>query len=151
MAHFIKCSSCGKQYNDQAFNKCPHCGFDPNPTTSTVVCPNRLCGKEVSDQFEKCPFCGTPLHKENDTTAELVESKTETRTTKYVERSGWYAYATVMLVLSVIGLVILIIASIATENIVFLIAGLGEFILFSLFCGIVQLLAGIKHGIDSMK
>ncbi len=56
-----------------------------------------------------------------------------------------------MLVLSVIGLVILIIASIATENIVFLIAGIGEFIMFSLVCGIVQLLSGIKHGIDNMK
>ena len=50
-----------------------------------------------------------------------------------------------------IGLAFLIIASIATENIVFLIVGLGEFIMFSLFCGIVQLLAGIKHGIDNMK
>ncbi len=56
-----------------------------------------------------------------------------------------------MLVLSFIGLAILTIASIATENIVFLIVGLGEFIMFSLFCGIVQLLAGIKHGIDNMK
>jgi len=91
------------------------------------------------------------LHKGNDTTAEFVDSKTETRTTKYVERSGWYAYATVMLMLSIIGLVVLIIASIVTENIVFFIAGLGEFIMFSLFCGIVQLLAGIKHGIDNMK
>ena len=151
MAHFINCSSCGKQYNDQAFDKCPHCGFKPNPSSGTVFCPNKLCGKEVSDQFEKCPFCGTPLHKGNSTTAELLETKTETRTTKYVERSGWYTYATVMLVLSFIGLAILTIASIATENIVFLIVGLGEFIMFSLFCGIVQLLAGIKHGIDNMK
>ena len=118
---------------------------------STVFCPNKLCGKEVSDQFEKCPFCGTPLNKGNDTTSESLEPKAETRTSKYVERSGWYTYATVMLVLSVIGLVILIIASIATENIVFLIAGIGEFIMFSLVCGIVQLLSGIKHGIDNMK
>lgn len=118
---------------------------------STVFCPNKLCGKEVSDQFEKCPFCGTPLNKGNDTTSESLEPKAETRTSKYFERSGWYTYATVMLVLSVIGLVILIIASIATENIVFLIAGIGEFIMFSLVCGIVQLLSGIKHGIDNMK
>ena len=91
------------------------------------------------------------MHKGNSITAELLETKTETRTTKYVERSGWYTYATVTLVLSFIGLAILTIASIATENIVFLIVGLGEFIMFSLFCGIVQLLAGIKHGIDNMK
>lgn len=147
MAHFINCTSCGKQYNDQAFNKCPHCGFDPNPTTSTVICPNKLCGKEISNQFEKCPFCGTPLIK----SAESLESKKETRTTKYVERSGWYTYATIMLVLSVIGLAIMIIASITEENIDFFIFGVAEFIMFSLFCGIVQLLAGIKHGIDNMK
>lgn len=26
MAHFINCSSCGKQYNKDAFDKCPFCG-----------------------------------------------------------------------------------------------------------------------------
>ncbi len=25
----------------------------------TVFCSNRLCGKEYSVQFDKCPFCGT--------------------------------------------------------------------------------------------
>ena len=30
---------------------------------NTVICPNKTCGKEVSNRFEKCPFCGTPLQK----------------------------------------------------------------------------------------
>lgn len=28
---------------------------------ATVFCPNKLCGKEVSNEFQKCPFCGTSL------------------------------------------------------------------------------------------
>jgi hypothetical protein len=118
---------------------------------STVFCPNKLCGKEVSDQFEKCPFCGTPLHEKKDGIVETVDSKSEKRTTVYAERSGWYTYATIMMVLSAIGLVVLAIASISMENIIFFIIGLGEFIMFSLFCGIVQLLAGIKQGIDNLQ
>ena len=31
----------------------------------TIVCPNRLCGKEVSVEFSKCPFCGTSLDPES--------------------------------------------------------------------------------------
>ena len=148
MAHFINCSSCGKQYNKQAFDKCPHCGFDPNPASSTVICPNKLCGKEISDQFEKCPFCGTPLQ---DVKTDKEENTPNRQTVKYVERSGWHTYATIMLVLSSIGLLILAILSLSEENAIYFIIGLSEFILFSLFCGIVQLLAGIKQGIDNLQ
>lgn len=28
---------------------------------ATIFCPNKLCGKEVSSEFPKCPFCGTSL------------------------------------------------------------------------------------------
>ena len=56
-----------------------------------------------------------------------------------------------MLVLSIIALVILTILSLSEENAIYIIIGLGEFILFSLFCGIVQLLAGIKQGIDNLQ
>ena len=28
-----------------------------------VNCANRLCGKEFSNKFDKCPFCGTPVIK----------------------------------------------------------------------------------------
>ena len=31
--------------------------------TATVRCQNKLCGKTVSTQFEKCPFCGTPISR----------------------------------------------------------------------------------------
>lgn len=58
MAHFINCSSCGKQYNEDAFDKCPHCGFNPN-TSGTVFCSNNLCGKEFHKGLKQCPFCGT--------------------------------------------------------------------------------------------
>lgn len=118
---------------------------------STVFCPNKLCGKEVSDQFEKCPFCGTPLDGEKGKIVKPVDSKPEKRTAVYVERSGWYTYATIMMVLSAIGFAVLAIASISMENISFFIIGLSEFIMFSLFCGIVQLLAGIKQGIDNLQ
>ena len=148
MAHFIKCSSCGNQYNKDVYDKCPQCGFNPNSTTSTVICPNKLCGKEVSNQFEKCPFCGTSLQEGKNNNVENIPNRP---IAKYVERSGWYTYATLMLILSAIGLLILVILSLSEENAIYFIIGLGEFILFSLFCGIVQLLAGIKQGIDNLQ
>ncbi len=152
MAHFINCSSCGKQYNEQAYDKCPHCGFNPNPTNGTVFCPNKLCGKEISDQFEKCPFCGTSLNDaKNNKESIHTETTSNKQTIKTVERSGWYTYATIMLVLSFIGLLILAILSLSEGNAIFFIIGLGEFIMFSLFCGIVQLLAGIMQGIDNLQ
>ena len=72
---------------------------------------------------------------------------------KYVEapeRSSWYSFATVMIVLSGIGLFILGIVSISEENALFFLIGLGEFFMMSLFCAIVQLLAGIKQGVDTL-
>lgn len=30
---------------------------------STVICPNKKCGKEISDQFDKCPFRWTTFFK----------------------------------------------------------------------------------------
>lgn len=152
MAHFINCPSCGKQYNEQAYDVCPHCGFNPNPTTGTIFCPNKLCGKEISDQFEKCPFCGTQLNEsKNDKESIHAGANSNRQVAKTVERSGWYTYASIMLVLSFIGLLILAILGLSEENAIFFIIGLGEFVLFSLFCGIVQLLAGIKQGIDNLQ
>ena len=144
----ITCPKCGRLYPEDAA-ECPGCKTPNEKFTSndTVLCPNKLCGKEVSNQFEKCPFCGTPLHN----TAVSSGNKPNRPKAKYVERSGWYTYATIMLVLSIIALVILTILSLSEENAIFIIIGLGEFILFSLFCGIVQLLAGIKQGIDNLQ
>jgi len=70
MAHFINCTSCGKQYNKDAFEECPFCGFSPNG--KTVICPNRLCGKEVSDKFDHCPFCHTKLIKPTKTAEDII-------------------------------------------------------------------------------
>lgn len=70
MAHFINCTSCGKQYNKDAFEECPFCGFTPN--SKTVICPNRLCGKEVSDEFDHCPFCHTQLIKPTKTADDII-------------------------------------------------------------------------------
>lgn len=118
---------------------------------STIFCPNKLCGKEISDQFEKCPFCGSTLHEVTNSNVEPVKPTTEKRTFIYVSRSGWYIYATIMLVLSVVGFVVLGIASIIMGNVIFVIIGFGEFILFSFLCGVVQLLTGIKQGIDNLQ
>ena len=70
MAHFINCTSCGKQYNKDAFDECPFCGFPANG--KTVICPNRLCGKEISTKFDNCPFCHTPLIKPKRTAEDII-------------------------------------------------------------------------------
>ena len=116
MARFVNCSSCGKQYNELVFDKCPHCGFNPNPTS----------GEEKEPEKEKMKM-------------------------KEVGLSGWYYFATVLMAVSAIGLVVLGIASLHEENAMFLLIGLGEFLVISLFCGIVQLLAGIKKVIDNLQ
>lgn len=37
-----------------------------------MICPNRLCGKEVSTQFDNCPFCNTQLIKTKRTAEEII-------------------------------------------------------------------------------
>ena len=66
------------------------------------------------------------------------------------ERSGWYSFATFMIVLSSIGLFVLSIVSITEENAIYFLIGLGEFFMVSLFCAVVQLLASIKLGVDKL-
>jgi hypothetical protein len=34
-----------------------------NPFAPIVKCTNHLCGKEISSNFDRCPFCGTPVIK----------------------------------------------------------------------------------------
>ena len=63
--------------------------------------------------------------------------------------SGWATFATVIMILSAIGLLILTIISIGEENAMYFLIGLGEFIMISLFCGIVHLIADIKFSIDN--
>ncbi len=40
----------------------------------TVKCPNHICGKEISDRFNNCPFCNTPL-----TNVKSIKSDDSTR------------------------------------------------------------------------
>jgi hypothetical protein len=121
-------------------------------TMGTIFCPNKLCGKELSDQFDKCPFCGTIL-KENTKIERAVTENQESSIIKQnnPQRSGWYTFATIMMVIAGIGLLVLAAVSVIEENGLFFLIGLGEFLMISLFCGIVQLLAGIKLGIDNLQ
>ena len=40
---------------------------------NTIRCNNRLCEKEYSVQFDKCPFCGTPNPIEESERTTLIE------------------------------------------------------------------------------
>ena len=66
------------------------------------------------------------------------------------ERSVWYVFATFILILSSIGLLVLSIFSITEETVLYFLIGLGEFFVVSLFCAIVQLLANIKQDVDNL-
>ncbi len=43
-----------------------------NMYNGTVICPNHLCGKEVSDKFDHCPFCHTLLIKPTKTAEDII-------------------------------------------------------------------------------
>ena len=75
--------------------------------------------------------------------------KEETKPFVPAKRSKWFTFATVTIVISAIGLFILGIVSISEENPLFVSIGVGEFIMVSLFCGIVQLLASLKQNFDT--
>lgn len=66
-------------------------------------------------------------------------------------RSDWYQFASVILVLSCIGLFVLAIVSVGEENPIYFLIGLGETLIMSIICGILQLLACIKQGIDNIN
>lgn len=95
-----------------------------------------------------CPGCKHP----NVAGEEFVEKKTEKeeneKQASCPPRSLWYGYATVIIVIGLIGLLILAYFSIKEKDILFLLYGIGEFVFVSILCAIVQLLAGIKQGID---
>ena len=124
---------------------------------NTITCPNRICRKEVSDKFDNCPFCGTPLHvHSSDFTVE--NAKKDIR----VERSKWYSYASVMcMIAAIIAIaytIVVVAISVKSESpfisiilSVRTIIGLSSFIFFSLMCAIVMLLAEIKQSIDNLS
>ena len=82
---------------------------------------------------------------------DVQDASNKTKLVEKPERSGWYAFATFIMILSGIGLFILAIVSISEANAIYFLIGLGEFLMISLFCGILQLLAGIKLGIDNLQ
>ena len=47
----------------------------------TIICPNRLCGKELSADFTKCPFCGTLLDSQTRGEFEAKYKKSKIRVT----------------------------------------------------------------------
>lgn len=65
------------------------------------------------------------------------------------EKSGWHSFATAMIIISIIVLIVLGIISINEDDVLYFLIGLGGFIPFSLLCAIVQLLAGIKQCFDT--
>ncbi len=81
----------------------------------------------------------------------VQESNDEPQYIEKSKRSNWYGFATVIMVISGIGLLILALISLGEENSTYFLIGLGEFLMVSLFCGIMQLLAGIKQGIDNLQ
>ncbi len=117
MAHFINCSSCGKQYNDQVFDKCPHCGFNPS------------MGKK-----------------------EEIKSEKDGEKLKTPELSGWYSFATAIMVIESIAVVILLVVTLFSDysNWYLFLIVLGVYLFELAFLSIIQLLAGIKLGIEKL-
>ncbi|MBP5516455.1 MAG: hypothetical protein J6X86_05845 [Bacteroidales bacterium] len=70
-------------------------------------------------------------------------------TVKRAELSKWYVFAMVVLITNIIGLFVVVIAALASQDLVLLGCGIGEFFFVGLMCAVVQLLAGIKQKVDS--
>ena len=68
-----------------------------------------------------------------------------------IKKSGWYTYSIILLILNISVVLILMTASIEEGEWIYFGIGFGGFIMFSLLCGIVQLLSEIKQGIDNLK
>ena len=68
-----------------------------------------------------------------------------------IKKSGWYTYSIILLILNISFVLILMTASIEEGEWIYFGIGVGGFIMFSLLCGIVQLLSEIKQGIDNLK
>ena len=105
------------------------------------------------DKEKRMPFrydIGDATKEEYELLLKEVSPTNENKIKKTAEISKWYTYAKVMLIVSAVGLLILAIFSISEKDAIFFCVGAGEFVMFSLFCAIVQLLAGIKQGIDNL-
>ena len=95
----------------------------------------------------KCPVCGQP----SEEFANLPQGKTNLG----IKRSGWYTFATVMIILGGIAVLITLLSVIGQSSkdrnwIPFFIV-LGGYLMELGFWAIVQLLAGIKQGVDTLQ
>ena len=105
------------------------------------------------DKEKGMPFkydIGDATKEEYELLLKEVSPTNENKIKKTAVISEWYLYAKVMLIVSAVGLLILAKISISEKDAIYFFVGAGEFIMFSLFCAIVQLLAGIKQGIDNL-
>lgn len=105
------------------------------------------------DKEKGMPFkydIGDATKEEYELLLKEVSPTNENKIKKTAVISEWYLYAKVMLIVSAVGLLILAIFSISEKDAIYFCVGAGEFVMFSLFCAIVQLLAGIKQGIDNL-
>ena len=115
-----------------------------------------ICATEEFPKFDKekrMPFrydIGDATKEEYELLLKEVSPTNENKIKKTAEISKWYTYAKVMLIVSAVGLLILAIFSISEKDAIYFCVGAGECVMFSLFCAIVQLLAGIKQGIDNL-
>lgn len=76
--------------------------------------------------------------------------KKEVKRFEPAKRSKWYTFATVMIILSAVALVILGICSFIEKNADYFIIGVCAFLTDITILAIVQLLSGIKQGIDTL-
>lgn len=106
------------------------------------------CGEKYNEEiWDKCPFCNPGV---KDKQQKGVKNDLQVK-------SRWYDFAKALLIIeSVVAFVLVlicIVAGIGGESVWFIYAGavVGEYIFSILFIAIIQLLAEIKLGIDSLN
>ncbi|MBQ7711723.1 MAG: hypothetical protein IJT39_07855 [Bacteroidales bacterium] len=118
----------------------------------TIICPNRNCQKELSDQFKECPFCGTPLDgKNSDTHSDGITLNNSLIKRELIVRSGWYTFATIMIILGGLAVAFTLLATLNEDS-----SWTTFFIVFASYLlelglwAIIQLLAGIKQSVEKI-
>lgn len=125
--NLIECPTCGLQYDKDTMDKCPFCEVDKNHK------PN----------YNKRTRPNNESNSTNDFRPNFSYHKEPTL-------SRWHTFATIILILSIVGVLVLAFISILEKNAIYIIAGISEFLIISLFCGIVHLLADIKLCIEKL-
>lgn len=141
MAKIIECPTCGLQYDEEIMDKCPFCELDKG----------NLDGNQVGNVFNKYFQTQSQSVKHEKTQKSNLDNSPRPVSTYEPSLSIWWTIATIIMILSGVGLFVLTFVSIAEKNAIYFIAGFGEFIVILLFCGIIQLLAKIKFGIDKLQ